>query len=121
MADIVIVDDSPSMLMSISIALRPTGRAVADASCAEEALAKLNDGLKPRMILTDYNMGAMNGVDLVKAVRKLPGMSFTPIVLLTTESQDDLRQTAKAAGATGWLVKPFNADKLVQLVNKLLP
>nr|WP_281391629.1 response regulator [Sphingomonas endophytica] len=116
-----IVDDSPSMLMSVSIALRPTGLDIKEASSAEAALELLNGGLSPRMILTDLNMDGMSGIELVKAVRQLPGMSFTPIVLLTTESQEDLRQTAKAAGATGWLVKPFDAAKLVALVKKLVP
>jgi len=118
---ILIVDDSPSMLMSVSIALRPTGLDIKEASSAEAALELLNGGLSPRMILTDLNMDGMSGIELVKAVRQLPGMSFTPIVLLTTESQEDLRQTAKAAGATGWLVKPFDAAKLVALVKKLVP
>ncbi len=122
MADtILIVDDSPSMLMSVSIALRPTGLDIREASSAEAALALLNDGVTPRMILTDLNMDGMSGIELVKEVRKLPGMAFTPIVLLTTESQEDLRQTAKSAGATGWLVKPFDAAKLVALVKKLVP
>lgn len=122
MADtILIVDDSPSMLMSVSIALRPTGLDIREASSAEAALALLNDGVTPRMILTDLNMDGMSGIELVREVRKLPGMAFTPIVLLTTESQEDLRQTAKSAGATGWLVKPFDAAKLLALVKKLVP
>ncbi len=122
MADtILIVDDSPSMLMSVSIALRPTGLDIREASSAEAALSLLNDGVTPRMILTDLNMDGMSGIELVREVRKLPGMAFTPIVLLTTESQEDLRQTAKSAGATGWLVKPFDAAKLLALVKKLVP
>lgn len=118
---ILIVDDSPSMLMSVSIALRPTGLDIKEAASAEAALEHLANGLTPRMILTDLNMDGMSGIDLVKEVRKRPGMTFTPIVLLTTESQEDLRQTAKSAGATGWLVKPFDAAKLVALVKKLVP
>jgi len=118
---ILIVDDSPSMLMSVAIALRPTGLDIKEASSAEAALALLNEGVSPRMILTDLNMDGMSGIELVREVRKLPGMAFTPIVLLTTESQEDLRQTAKSAGATGWLVKPFDADKLLALVKKLVP
>ena len=109
------------MLMSVSIALRPTGLDIREASSAEAALSLLNDGVTPRMILTDLNMDGMSGIELVREVRKLPGMAFTPIVLLTTESQEDLRQTAKSAGATGWLVKPFDAAKLLALVKKLVP
>ncbi|MBB4153738.1 two-component system chemotaxis response regulator CheY [Sphingomonas jinjuensis] len=118
---LLIVDDSPSMLMGVSIALHPTGLDIEEADSAEKALQVIDAGLKPRMILTDLNMGGMSGIDLVKAVRKLPGMGFTPVVLLTTESQDDMRQMANAAGATGWLVKPFDPDKLVALVKKLVP
>jgi two-component system chemotaxis response regulator CheY len=73
------------------------------------------------MIITDFNMGAMNGIDLVRQVRKISGLQFVPIVLLTTESQRDRRNEAKTAGATGWLVKPVQADALLQVVRQLVP
>ncbi|TCP29661.1 response regulator [Sphingomonas sp. BK235] len=122
MADtILIVDDSPSMLMSIEIMLGATALTVHKAESGEQALALLGDGLRPAMILTDLNMGALNGVDLVRAARQLPGLGFTPIVLLTTESAQDMRDLAKSAGATGWLTKPVESEALLRIVRKLVP
>lgn len=73
------------------------------------------------MMLTDLNMGAMSGIDLVREARQLPGLGFLPIVLLTTESSQDMRNVAKAAGATGWLTKPVEGEALLRIVRKLVP
>ena len=73
------------------------------------------------MVITDFNMGAMNGIDVVRQIRKLPGLQFIPLVLLTTESQRDKRDEARSAGATGWLVKPVQAAALLQVVRQLVP
>ncbi|MBB3347086.1 response regulator [Sphingomonas sp. BK069] len=118
---ILIVDDSPSMLMSVEIMLGETSLTVHKAESGEQALELLSGGLKPAMILTDLNMGSLSGIDLVRVARQLPGLSFTPIVLLTTESAQDMRNVAKAAGATGWLTKPVEADALLKIVRKLVP
>ena len=118
---ILIVDDSPSMLMSVEIMLGETNLTVHKAESGEQALELLSGGLKPAMILTDLNMGALSGIDLVRAARQLPGLGFTPIVLLTTESAQDMRNVAKAAGATGWLTKPVEAEALLKIVRKLVP
>lgn len=118
---ILIVDDSPSMLMSVEIMLGETSLAVHKAENGEQALELLSGGLKPAMILTDLNMGSLSGIDLVRAARQLPGLGFTPIVLLTTESAQDMRNVAKAAGATGWLTKPVEAEALLKIVRKLVP
>ncbi len=118
---ILIVDDSPSMLMSVEIMLGETNLTVHKAESGEQALELLSGGLRPAMILTDLNMGALSGIDLVRAARQLPGLGFTPIVLLTTESAQDMRNVAKAAGATGWLTKPVEADALLKIVRKLVP
>ena len=91
------------------------------ASSAEGALALLASGGRPNLIITDFNMGAMNGIDLVKAVRKFPPVRFVPILLLTTESAQNRRDEAKAAGATGWLVKPVQPDALVAVVKQIVP
>lgn len=120
-ASILIVDDSPSMLMSIGIMLGTTTLKVEKANHGEEAFAMLQGGLKPAMMLTDLNMGEMSGIDLVGAVRKLPGYMFMPIVLLTTESAQNMRDLAKAAGATGWLTKPVDPEALLRIVRKLVP
>ncbi|MBD8678949.1 response regulator [Sphingomonas sp. CFBP 13720] len=120
-ASILIVDDSPSMLMSIGITLGATSLTIHKAESGEAALARLQEGLKPAMMLTDLNMGAMSGIDLVKEARKLPGYAFMPIVLLTTESSQDMRNLAKSAGATGWLTKPVETEALLRIVRKLVP
>jgi two-component system chemotaxis response regulator CheY len=118
---IMIVDDSPTMLLSLQGILSKAGYAVAQARSGEEAVGALKAGLRPAMVITDFNMGAMNGIDVVRQVRRLPGLQFTPLVLLTTESQRDRRDEARSAGATGWLVKPVQADALVQVVRQLVP
>jgi two-component system chemotaxis response regulator CheY len=120
-SSILIVDDSPSMLMSVEINLRSTTLTVHKAESGEEALAKLQGGLKPAMMLTDLNMGEMSGIDLVREARKLPGYGFMPIVLLTTESSQDMRNLAKSVGATGWLTKPVESEALLRIVRKLVP
>lgn len=118
--NIMIVDDSPTILMSLEMTFSMNDIGVTKAASAEEAVAKLKGGLKPSMIITDLNMGAMNGIELIRAIRKMAGLQFLPIVLLTTESQQDKRQEAKAAGATGWLVKPAQGDMLMNVVRQVL-
>jgi len=118
---IMIVDDSPTMLLSLQGILSKAGYTVAQAHSGEEAVGALKGGLRPAMVITDFNMGVMNGIDVVRQVRRLPGLQFTPLVLLTTETQRDRRDEARSAGATGWLVKPVQADALVQVVRQLVP
>ena len=118
---ILIVDDSPTILMSLQGILMRAGHAVSQAASGEEAVAILKGGLKPDLIITDYHMGAMNGIDLVRAVRKTAGLQFIPVLMATTESQREKRIDAKAAGATGWLVKPVLADALLQLIKQVAP
>ena len=118
---ILIVDDSPTILMSLQGILTRAGHAVSQAASGEEAMAVLQRGLKPDLIITDYHMGAMNGIDLVRAVRKTAGLQFIPVLMATTESQRQKRIDAKAAGATGWLVKPVLADALLHVIKQVLP
>jgi two-component system chemotaxis response regulator CheY len=118
---IMIVDDSPTMLLSLQGILSKAGYAVEQACSGEEAIGALKGGLRPAMVITDFNMGAINGIEVVRQVRRLPGLQFTPLVLLTTESQRDRRDEARSAGATGWLVKPVQADALLQVVRQLVP
>jgi two-component system chemotaxis response regulator CheY len=118
---ILIVDDSPTILMSLQGILTRAGHAVSQAASGEEAMAVLQRGLKPDLIITDYHMGAMNGIDLVRAVRKTAGLQFIPVLMATTESQRQKRIDAKAAGATGWLVKPVLADALLQVIKQVVP
>jgi two-component system chemotaxis response regulator CheY len=118
---ILLVDDSPIILMAIGDILSKAGFAVVKAASGEEALTKLQTGDKPDLMITDLNMGAMNGIDLIRDARKLPSMRVTPILLLTAESEQDSRNEAKSAGANGWIVKPVNAAALMQVVREVLP
>jgi two-component system, chemotaxis family, chemotaxis protein CheY len=121
MRRILLVDDSPTILSSMSGILESVGYTTAKAPDAESALAKIQAGLSPALVITDYHMPGMHGVQLIQALRKLPLTRFTPMLVLTTESQQEKRDEARAAGATGWLVKPVQADKLLQVVRQVAP
>jgi len=121
MKTILLVDDSPTMLMSIDGILTKAGFAVNKSSSGEAALELLKTGITIDLMITDLYMGAMNGIDLIKAVRKLRTFRFTPILMLTTESQQDRRAEAKASGATGWLVKPVQPNDLLQVIKQVVP
>ena len=110
---IFLVDDSATILLSVSSILGKAGFAVEKASNAEEALKKFKAGVTVDLLITDLNMPGMNGIDFIKEVRKLPSYKFMPILFLTPESQQAKRVEAKAAGASGWLVKPATADELL--------
>ena len=118
---ILIVDDSATILMSMRGMLERAGHAVSDAASAEAAVTALQGGLRPDLVITDFHMGAMNGIDLVREVRKMANLRFIPVLMVTTESQQAKRMEAKAAGATGWLVKPFSPEKLIELVQRVCP
>ena len=113
---IMLVDDSGTILLSISNILTKAGYAVEKASNANEGLKKFSGGAKIDLLITDLNMPGMNGIDFIKEVRKLPNYKFMPILFLTTESQQSKRAEAKAAGASGWLVKPATADELLNTI-----
>ena len=119
MAAIMTVDDTASMRQMISFTLNSIGHDVAEASDGKEALS-LAQNKKFDLIIADVNMPNMDGIALVKSLRALPEYKFIPILMLTTESQDTKRQEGKAAGATGWLVKPFNPDQLLATIKKVL-
>jgi len=121
MKTIMLVDDSATMLMSMEAILKKAAYETQKASSAEAALAMLRGGTKPHLIITDLNMGAMSGIDLIREARKIPALRFVPILMLTTESQTSKRTEAKAAGASGWLVKPVDGGMLLQVLGQLLP
>lgn len=121
MKPILLVDDSPTILMSMSVLLSKAGYANEQASNAEVALEKVRGGFAPSLVITDYHMPGMHGVELIQALRKEPATRFTPMLVLTTESQQDKRDAARKAGATGWLVKPVEAEKLLQVLKQVLP
>ncbi len=116
---ILIVDDSASLRQVVCIALRGAGYEAIEARDGQDALAKLN-GQKVHLIVSDVNMPNMDGISFVKAVKTLPAYRFTPIVMLTTESQAEKKAQAQAAGAKAWVLKPFNPSQLLTVVQKLV-
>ncbi len=115
---IMTVDDSASVRQMVSLTLKDAGYTVIEACDGKDALAKLSGPVD--MIVTDLNMPNMNGSELIRAVRATPQYKFTPIVMLTTESQASAKEDGKAAGATGWIVKPFKPEQLLAVAKKLL-
>ena len=118
-ASILTVDDSPSLRMAIRIALSGAGYAVTEAGDGVEGLQKANEAAFD-MIVTDLNMPNMDGLTMIRELRKSPAHTDIPIIFLTTESDDAMKQQAKAAGATGSLVKPFVPDQLIRIARKVL-
>ncbi|ACV36697.1 response regulator [Accumulibacter sp.] len=117
---IFLVDDSATILLSVSSILGKAGFAVEKAANAEEALKKFSAGVKVDLLITDLNMPGMNGIELIKKVRALPAYRFLPILFLTTESQQSRKVEAKAAGASGWIVKPATADDLLNTIKLVI-
>ena len=116
---IMTVDDSNSVRQMVCFTLKHAGYEVLEAVNGQDAIKQL-DNKTIDMMITDLNMPTMDGIELIKAVRAKPEYKFIPIVMLTTESQDDKKQAGKAAGATGWIVKPFKPDQLITVVKKVL-
>lgn len=119
MAKVLIVDDMASMRKMVSFTLKSVGHEVTAAADGDEALeiARSNSF---DLVITDVNMPNMSGLALTEELRKLPAFRFTPILLLTTESSQEKKMEGKAAGATGWLVKPFDPDKLLMTIKRVL-
>ena len=116
---IMVVDDSASVRQVVGIALKGAGYDVLEACDGKDALGKLT-GQKVNLIISDVNMPNMDGITLVKEVKQLPDYKFTPIMMLTTESQDSKKQEGKSAGAKAWVVKPFQPPVLLDAVSKLV-
>jgi len=116
---IMIVDDSASLRQVVSIALRSAGYDVIEGCDGVDALRQLT-GQKVHLIISDVNMPNMDGISLVKAVKQLPAYKFTPIVMLTTESQEAKKAAGQAAGAKAWMLKPFSPPQLLNVVQKLV-
>ena len=116
---ILIVDDSASVRQVVGIALKGAGYDVIEGCDGKDALTKLN-GQKIHLIISDVNMPNMDGITFVKEVKKLPSYKFTPIIMLTTESQEGKKQEGQAAGAKAWVVKPFQPAQMLAAVAKLI-
>lgn len=119
MVQILAVDDSPSMRALVASALTSAGHAVTQASDGEEALA-LARQQQVRLVIADVNMPNMDGITLVRKLRSLPTYKFVPILMLTTEMSAAKKKEAKEAGATGWLVKPFDPQQLLNTVGRVI-
>lgn len=119
MATILCVDDSTLMREMVSFTLTGAGYDVKTCVDGEEALAQAKSR-KFDMVITDLNMPKLDGVQLISSLRQLDPYRFTPILMLTTESSAERKQAGKQAGATGWIVKPFQPEKLVEVAKKLL-
>jgi two-component system chemotaxis response regulator CheY len=116
---ILIVDDSASLRQVVGISLRGAGYEVIEAGDGQDALRRLT-GQKVHLMISDVNMPNMDGISFVRAVKQLPAYKFTPVVMLTTESQDEKKRQGQEAGAKAWVVKPFKPEHLLGVVQKLV-
>lgn len=116
---IMVVDDSASLRQVVGIALKGAGYDVLEACDGKDALSKIN-GQKIHLIISDVNMPNMDGISFVQEVKKMPNYRFTPIIMLTTESQEAKKQQGQAAGAKAWVVKPFQPAQMLAAVSKLI-
>ncbi|AZQ12497.1 response regulator [Shewanella sp. JM162201] len=119
MKKILAVDDSASMRQMVGFTLKTAGFDVTEACNGDEALKVAQTG-QFDLVISDVNMPVMDGITLIRNLRTLPAYKFTPLLMLTTESGGDKKQEGRAAGATGWIVKPFNPEQLLATVRKVL-
>lgn len=119
MTTILAVDDSASMRQMVTFTLKGAGYDVVEACDGKEALEKAK-AQQFNLVISDVNMPVMDGISLIKELRALTEYKFTPLLMLTTESGDDKKVQGKSAGATGWIVKPFNPDQLLATIKKVL-
>ena len=116
---VLVVDDSSSVRQVVGIALKSAGYDEIEACDGKDALGKLS-GQKVHLIISDVNMPNMDGITFVKEVKKLASYKFTPIIMLTTESQESKKAEGQAAGAKAWVVKPFQPAQMLAAVSKLI-
>jgi len=116
---VMIVDDSASLRQVVGIALRGAGYEVIEGCDGKDALAKLT-GQKVHLVISDVNMPNMDGITFVKNLKQMPAYKFTPVIMLTTESQEGKKQEGQAAGAKAWVVKPFQPTQMLAAVAKLV-
>jgi two-component system, chemotaxis family, chemotaxis protein CheY len=119
MHSILAVDDSASMRQMVSFTLKSAGYQVVEAVDGEDAFDKARTQ-DFDLVLTDQNMPRLDGIGLTKKLRDMPKFKSTPILILTTESSDTMKQAGRSAGATGWLVKPFDPAKLIEVIKKVI-
>lgn len=119
MQSILAVDDSPSMRKMVAFTLMGAGYHVVEAVDGQDALEKAETH-QIDLVLADQNMPRLDGIGLTKRLREHPKFQHVPILILTTESSDQMKQAGKAAGATGWLVKPFDPNRLIEVIRKVI-
>ncbi len=120
MARILAVDDSASMRQMVDLTLKSAGHVVVSAIDGVDGLKKASDGDPVDLVITDVNMPNMDGITLVRELRRLPQYRGVPLLVLTTEASAERKQEGRAAGATGWIVKPFDPERLLATVDKVL-
>ncbi len=118
---VLIVDDSEVMRWTMTSTLKRNGYDVLTAKDGLDALEKIKDREKIHLIITDVHMPGMDGLSFIAEIRKREGYKFTPIIVLTTEIKDEMKQEGRKAGATGWIVKPFRPENLLDTVRKICP
>ncbi len=116
---ILAVDDSSSLRQMVAFSLKAAGYLVVEAVDGQDGLEKARQQTVD-LVLTDQNMPRMDGLTLIKLLRELPTYQKVPILMLTTESSDEMKQKGRAAGANGWLVKPFDPQRLIEVVKKVI-
>lgn len=119
MQSILAVDDSPSMRKMVAFTLTGAGYHVVEAVDGQDAYEKAQDQ-EIALVLADQNMPRLDGLGLTRKLRELPQFKTTPILILTTESSDQMKQAGRSAGATGWLVKPFDPNRLIEVIRKVI-
>lgn len=119
---IMVIDDSPTIRVSVEMALKQLGHQIKQAENGQDALEKIKEikkgGEEIALCLTDINMPIMNGIEFITEFRKID--KFTPVVILTTEAEKDIIQKGKEAGASGWIIKPFQAEDLINVVKRFV-
>lgn len=117
---VLVVDDSTTIRQMVSFTLKEAGFSVVEAVDGQDALESLA-ARRMDLIVTDLNMPRLDGIAFIRALRSRPASRYTPVLMLTTESQESKRQEGRSAGASAWIVKPFHPDKLLQVIGKVLP
>ena len=115
-----VVDDSNSMRQMVSFTLQQAGFETVEGANGVEGLQRLAEG-SVDLVITDLNMPEMDGISFIKQLRTQAQFKFTPVLMLTTETQDEKKSAGRSAGATGWITKPFNPERLLQVIKKVLP
>ncbi len=116
---VMVIDDSASIRQVVNLTLKKAGYEVVEACDGKDALGKLT-GQKINLMVCDVNMPNMDGISFLKSLKETPSYKFTPVIMLTTESQETKKQEGKAAGARAWVVKPFKPEHMLEAVSKLI-